>query len=455
MNHDVRLEPRLERMLVDTASSRAPDRLRHDIAFVTSRARQRPQWLASLKEPSMRYRSSLVVGSPTLRLTVTMVVSAVLLLVLAGTVVAGAALLRTPGPSEARLLHNGLIAFDSASGDILVADPHGSDVRIFLDHPAELRGPSWSPDGKRLAFFEMVSTGPNRLDDSALIKVVDSDGTGELDLTRGQPIVPALYSPDDAAGGALVWSPDSSEIAVTILEPWREDIAVVYPRILMVEADGSGSGTFDLRHTPECHKSCPPQAGMDAAWSPDGGWLASKQQTPGAHDTGLVVSRRDGTEASWVTAKDDRLSTALDASGTYAFAAPQWSPDGTHLVFTCCTDGQHDIWVIDADGTIALQVSRDPSDEYWPSWSPDGTQIAFQRTRTAGQSPSEGAYLELATVGRNGHPAARPSGDHGSQRVTHLGAGRACHPDHLRGSPGRRELEADHRESRPRVRADR
>ena len=248
MNRDVRVEPLLERLLAETPTSRAPDRLRADIASATSRKRQRPPWLTSLKEPPMRYRSQLVVGSPTLRLTVALVVAAVLLLVFAGTVVAGAALLRTPGPSEARLLHNGLMPPSTPRAATSWWPIPTVPTPYFLDHPAELRGPSWSPDGKRLAFFEMVSTGPNRLDDTALIKVVDSHGMGELDLTRGQPIVPALYSPDDAAGGALVWSPDSSEIAVTILEPWLEDIAVVARESSWWKPMAAGPGP-SIRHT--------------------------------------------------------------------------------------------------------------------------------------------------------------------------------------------------------------
>ena len=90
MNRDVRVDPLLERLLAETPTSRAPDRLRADIASATSRKRQRPPWLTSLKEPPMRYRSQLVVGSPTLRLAAVVAVTAVLTLALAGAVIAGA-----------------------------------------------------------------------------------------------------------------------------------------------------------------------------------------------------------------------------------------------------------------------------------------------------------------------------------------------------------------------------
>jgi hypothetical protein len=99
MSQDVRVEQLLERLLAETPTSRAPDRLRADIACATSRKRQRPPWLTNLKEPSMRYRSQLVVGSPTLRLAAVVAVTALLTLALAGAVIAGA----SPQPSPAPL----------------------------------------------------------------------------------------------------------------------------------------------------------------------------------------------------------------------------------------------------------------------------------------------------------------------------------------------------------------
>ena len=103
MNRDVRVDSLLERLLGDAPISRAPDQLRADIASATSRKRQRPPWLTSLKEPPMRYRSQLVVGSPTIRLAAVVAVTAVLTLALAGAVIAGASLVpsEVPIPSVA------------------------------------------------------------------------------------------------------------------------------------------------------------------------------------------------------------------------------------------------------------------------------------------------------------------------------------------------------------------
>jgi hypothetical protein len=98
MNPDVRVQSKLERLLAEAPISRAPDQLRADIASATSRKRQRPPWLTSLKEPPMRYRSQLVVGSPALRLATVVAVTAALTLALAGAVIAGASLLPSPVP---------------------------------------------------------------------------------------------------------------------------------------------------------------------------------------------------------------------------------------------------------------------------------------------------------------------------------------------------------------------
>ena len=98
MSRDVPVDTRLERLLADTPLSRAPDQLRADVASATSQRRQRRPWLTSLKEPPMRYRSQLVIGSPMLRLAAVLAVATALLLTLAGVVIAGASLLPSPAP---------------------------------------------------------------------------------------------------------------------------------------------------------------------------------------------------------------------------------------------------------------------------------------------------------------------------------------------------------------------
>ncbi|EPA06711.1 TolB family protein, partial [Candidatus Nitrosarchaeum limnium] len=54
--------------------------------------------------------------------------------------------------------------------------------------------------------------------------------------------------------------------------------------------------------------------------------------------------------------------------------SPNWSPDGTKIVFS----SSGDIYSINADGTNLANLSSDQAyDQSSPSWSPDGTKIAY------------------------------------------------------------------------------
>jgi hypothetical protein len=148
MNRDVRVQSQLERLLAETPISRAPDRLRGDIASVTSRKRQRPPWLTSLKEPPMRYRSQLVVGSPTLRLAAVVAVSAVLMLALAGAVIAGASLLPSPVPVPP-------VAPTWVTGDVQPAPscsepPPVADGDVLRSRDVECSPQTWTSSDPRL-----------------------------------------------------------------------------------------------------------------------------------------------------------------------------------------------------------------------------------------------------------------------------------------------------------------
>jgi tricorn protease len=55
-----------------------------------------------------------------------------------------------------------------------------------------------------------------------------------------------------------------------------------------------------------------------------------------------------------------------------------WSPDGKRIAYISDASGEEAVWVRDADGDSARQVSRDMLGRlYAPRWSPDGKRIAF------------------------------------------------------------------------------
>ena len=153
------------------------------------------------------------------------------------------------------------------------------------------------------------------------------------------------------AGSKPAMSPDGTRIAFTR----GGDVWVI---------DVTGANLNQLTSTPGKEEE-------HAAWSPDGQWIAFDREADGEGNRDLWVVAANGLASRQITSTPD-----LDHR-------PDWSPDGTKMLFT----RSENLFWIPVDQANPTPPSRDPepvsSDpsilERGGRWSPDGTRIAFTR----------------------------------------------------------------------------
>ena len=163
------------------------------------------------------------------------------------------------------------IAFSSdrdGNKEIYVMDADGKNQRRLTEHPGHDWQPSWSPDGKRIAFTSSEVEDIERK--RPRIYVMDADGKNRRRLSNE---FVAEWDPS--------WSPDGKRIAFTssgVMEaaggPWR---------IYVMDADGGNKQRLSNDAGP---------GGWNPSWSPDGQHIAFVSHGDGNDE--IYVMNADG-----------------------------------------------------------------------------------------------------------------------------------------------------------------
>jgi Tol biopolymer transport system component len=244
--------------------------------------------------------------------------------------------------------------------------------------------PVVSPDGLRIAFLS------NRTGAEELF-VISTDGTGERQLTT---------SPDDK--GALAWTADGKQILFSTfandtshlhaIDPdgtKQREIAKVTGRGPTLSPDGTRllymTGTWTatrlMLSASDGSQARQITDGSSIAWnnqwSPDGKRIAFTSRSDPKSELAIFLMNADGTGRR-------QLSHFAGGSGNAQW--PVWSPDGHQLAVQVNRLQEHagHIWIIDATTGDAhkLGAHDQPYLDETPAWFPDGTRIAFQSNRT-------------------------------------------------------------------------
>jgi Tol biopolymer transport system component len=258
------------------------------------------------------------------------------------------------------------IAYMDDELNIQVIDSNGEN-RVVLTSDAKPDNdlayifPTWSPDSKHLAFVRIGGTSAS------------PDGTLLIsNVSGGEPYT--IFKSSSLIPFYLYWSPDSQRIG--FLTQSSNEMS-----LMLGNADGKGD--------PRKLESGSP---FYWAWSPDSRTLL-------AHIGG---SKRDSHSARLALLKwQTNDSPQMLAQGPATFQAPQYSPDGSMILYAGTGDSDQDaLYAADADGGH-LQTITNYDGRIAFAWSPDGKRIAWMTTPVDSELPYLGPLFVGDKDGKN------------------------------------------------------
>ena len=103
-------------------------------------------------------------------------------------------------------------------------------------------------------------------------------------------------------------------------------------------------------------------------------------------------SNRDGNPEIYVVDLADASPVRLTQANANDWL-PDWSPDGTKIVFTSFRTGSYDLWVMRDDGSAqSSYVATGAWDDY-PRWAPDGQRISLSTTANTQGVPNSEIFV--------------------------------------------------------------
>ncbi|HRI17573.1 MAG TPA: Tol-Pal system beta propeller repeat protein TolB [Burkholderiaceae bacterium] len=223
------------------------------------------------------------------------------------------------------------IAFVTKAGNrymLRIADADGEGGQVALTSPEPIISPSWSPDGRELAYVSFENQKA-----AVWVQEVASGKRRMVANFRGSNSAPA-------------WSPDGSQLAVTLSRDGGSQIYLI---------DRNGDNVRRLTSSPAID--------TEPVFSPDGKTL-------------YFVSDRGGSPQIYRMPLAGGAAERVTFAGTYNIS-PALSPDGRTLVYISRQGGAYRVTVQDLAGNAPPRTLTDTRADQRPSFSPNGRLVVY------------------------------------------------------------------------------
>ena len=263
---------------------------------------------------------------------------------------------------------------------LIVANTDGSGeprtiATVKAPSAFSLSGPSWSPDGKRIACGMFNGSGAGY---STVVEVPVTGGEPQPMGAQKWSRVGRVIWLGDGSGLIMTAQPESSSLGTQI---WFLPAGGGEPRRITNDLDAYGDVSLGL--------------------TSDSNTIATVQQVT--------------TSSIWITAPNEAESRAQQIVKTSLPETVRWTPDGK-IIYAMRTGENWDIWLANADGSETKQLTADAFIDQQPSMCGDGRYVVFQsnraRTSNIWRMNADGTSVKQLTFGTavDSYPVCSPDG---------------------------------------------